>query len=87
MPVYTIVICTALTRINDHLSPCMKPATPKRVHWQTVKTQMKCYIMQHFIRDCTVCQDTIDLQRKITLLFLKIITMNPKYIQWTILTS
>ena len=29
--------------------------TPKMVLWQTVKIQMKCSIMLHFIRICTVC--------------------------------
>ena len=38
--------------------------TLKLVLWQTVKTQMKCHIMWHFIRVCTVCEDKIDLQRK-----------------------
>ena len=33
--------------------------TPKRVLWQTVKTQMKCSIMLHFIRVCTVLFDLI----------------------------
>ena len=28
---------------------------PMGVHRQAVKTQMKCCIMQHFIRVCTVC--------------------------------
>ena len=27
---------------------------PKQVLWQTVKTLMKCSIMLHFIKDCTV---------------------------------
>ena len=31
--------------------------TPKQVFWQTVKTLMKCSIMLHFIRVCTVCKD------------------------------
>ena len=31
---------------------------------QTMKTQMKCRMMWHFIRVCTVCLDKIDLQRK-----------------------
>ena len=30
---------------------------PKWVLWQTVKTQMKCSIMLHFIWICTVCED------------------------------
>ena len=29
--------------------------TPNQVVWQTVKTQMKCSIMRHFISACTVC--------------------------------
>ena len=29
--------------------------TPKQVLWPTAKTQMKCRIMRHFIRVCTVC--------------------------------
>ena len=29
--------------------------TPNRVLWQTVKTQMKCRKMRHFIGDCTIC--------------------------------
>ena len=38
--------------------------TPEGVLWQTVKTEMKCRIKQHFIRVCTVCKDKNDLQRK-----------------------
>ena len=38
--------------------------TPKRVLWQTVKTQMKCRIMRHFIWVCTVCLDKLNIQRK-----------------------
>ena len=49
---------------------------PKWVLWQTVKTQMKCCMMQHFIGVCTVCNDKIDLQRN-AILFLKIITCDP----------
>ena len=29
--------------------------TGKHILWQTVKTQMKCHIRQHFIRVCIVC--------------------------------
>ena len=29
--------------------------TGKQVLWQTVKSQMKCRIRQHFIRGCSVC--------------------------------
>ena len=31
------------------------PETLKQVLWQTMTTHMKCHIMQHFIRVCTVC--------------------------------
>ena len=27
------------------------------LHWQTVKSQMKCRMRRHFIKVCTVCQD------------------------------
>ena len=30
------------------------PEAPKRILWQTVKTQMKCRMMRHFIRISTV---------------------------------
>ena len=39
------------------------PETPKLELCQTVKTQMNCHIMQHFIGVYTVCKDKIDLQR------------------------
>ena len=42
----------------------LKTRNHKCVLLQTVKTQMKCSIMQHFTRVCTVCLDQIDLQRK-----------------------
>ena len=32
--------------------------------WQTVKTQMKCHRMHHFVRNCTVYFEKIDLLRK-----------------------
>ena len=38
----------------DVLTLC-KLETPKLVLWQTVKTQMKCSIMLHFIRFFAVC--------------------------------
>ena len=38
--------------------------TPKRVLLQTVKTQMKCSIMLHFIRVYTVCKAKNDFQTK-----------------------
>ena len=31
--------------------------TDEQVLWQTVKAQIKCCIMQHFSRVCTVCLD------------------------------
>ena len=50
-----LVVIDAL-RVNAPLlsSLCILE-TPKRELWQTVKTQMKCSIMLHFIRVCTVC--------------------------------
>ena len=42
---------------------------------------MKCCIMRHFIKVCTVCKDTIDLQRKKNNIVLKNITLDtPIYI-------
>ena len=38
--------------------------TPKRILLQTVKTQMKCSIVLHFIRVHTVCKCKKDLQTK-----------------------
>ena len=52
-----------------------RPENPKLVLWQTVKTQMKCRIMQHFIRVSTFCLDETDLQRNT--IFLEIITCYP----------
>ena len=37
---------------------------PKQVLLQTVKTQMKCHIMRHFIRVYTVSYGKKDLQTK-----------------------
>ena len=49
--------------------------TPKCVLWQTAKTQMKCSMMLHFIRVCTVYLDKIDLQREKILFFrIKLVT-------------
>ena len=56
-----------------------RPETPKWVLSQTVKTQMKCRIMQHFIRVCTVCWDKINLQRK-KYIFQKFQPLTPQYI-------
>ena len=41
---------------------CQK--TPKRVLLQTVKSQMKCSMMLHFIRGYTVCKGKKDFQKK-----------------------
>ena len=38
--------------------------TPKCVLWQTVKTQMECNIIQHFIIVYVVCYGKTDLQEK-----------------------
>ena len=53
----------------DCLAHCGRETT-KRVPWQTVKTQMKCCILQHFIRVCTVLEDKNDLQRKRNIFFI-----------------
>ena len=49
---------------------------PKWVVLQAVKTQMKCCMMQHFIRVCTVCYSKIDIQRKIQI-FWEVIAYDP----------
>ena len=36
--------------LQDSISTLCIQETPKQVLWQTVKTHMKCSIMQHFIR-------------------------------------
>ena len=43
--------------------------TPKGVLFQTVKTQVKCCIMQHFIRVFTVCLSKKDLKTKNIIFF------------------
>ena len=48
--------------------------TPKRVHLQTVMTQMKCSIMLHFIWVYTVCKGKKIFRQKKTIFFMKIIT-------------
>ena len=54
----------------------------KQVLWQTVKTQMKCCIRQHFIRVCTVCyKDKNNLQGQKKHHFIESLTSNPlKYL-------
>ena len=49
----------------------LKLETPKQVLWQTVKTQMKCRIMQHFIRVFTN-QSSAEKNS-----FLEIVSCNP----------
>ena len=44
---------------------------------------MKCRIMRHFIRVCTVCKGKKDLQTKNTIFFL-LLPDTPRYVQWTI---
>ena len=44
---------------------------------------MKCCMMQHFIRVCTICLDKNDLQRK-KHFYLENITCDPGYIQLTL---
>ena len=57
--------------------------TPKCVLWQTVKTQMKCCIMQHFIVVYTVCKGKTILAEWDSILFGNY-NLWPQYIQWTI---
>ena len=78
-------------RYISHMQNCSsvhcEQETPKRVLWQTVKTQMKCRIMWHFIRVCTVCSDKINLQRRNAIfLFWKLQSVTTQYVQLTILT-
>ena len=54
------------------------PETNKQVILQTVKIQMKCKIMLHFIRVYTVCKGKKDLQTKEYNIFFKIITGQPQ---------
>ena len=61
--------------------------TPEQVLLQTVKIQMKCSIMLHFIRVFTVCKGKKDLQTKEYNIFVKIITDTPRYVHWTISSS
>ena len=50
----------------DPVTLCIRE-TPKQVLLQTVKTRMKCHILQHFIRVYTVCQGKKDLHTKNTI--------------------
>ena len=51
--------------------------TPKCIFWQTVKTQMKCSIMLHFIRFCTVCLGKKRSSERKVQFYLKILTLDP----------
>ena len=53
--------------------------TSKWVLWQTVKTQMKCSIMLHFTRVCTVClkKYIIKMQNDNPILIVSILWENP----------
>ena len=51
-----------------------RPESHERLLLQTVKTQMKCRNMRHFIRVCTVFWDNFNLQRKN---IVKIVTCDP----------
>ena len=44
---------------------CFHSGNRLKVLWQTMKTLMKCYIRQHFIRVCTVCKDKTNLKGQI----------------------
>ena len=50
--------CIMLLKIFKHNLSLFILDTNKQVLWQTVKTQMKCHKMWHFIRVCTVCEET-----------------------------
>ena len=56
---------------NTH-SNSMYSGNPKQVLLQTVKTQMKCSIMLHFIRVYTVCKGKKVLRTKEYNIFLKL---------------
>ena len=60
----------------------MKP--PKPILLQTVKTQMKCSKMLHFIRVYTVCKDKKIFRQKKISFFGKLYPETiPRYVQWT----
>ena len=65
---FTLVVLNELTSVKQGklmvlLTLCVLE-TPKRVLLQTVKTQIKCSIMLHFIRVYTVCKGKKDLKTK-----------------------
>ena len=59
--------------------------TPKRVLLQTVKSQMKCSIMLHFIQVYTVCKVKRSSDKRIQFKK-KIKPDTPTYVKWTILS-
>ena len=64
-------ICFCLKTVLVSLTLCIFEI-PKRELLQTVKTQMKCSIMLHFIRVYTVCKGKKDLETKEYNIFLKL---------------
>ena len=48
------VLSTSTCKMNNHLLTHCIRESHKRVLLQTLKTQMKCHILQHFIRVYTV---------------------------------
>ena len=54
-----------------HLTLCIQE-TPKQVILQTVKTQMKCSMMLHFIRVYTVCEGKKNFRQKKTIFVFKL---------------
>ena len=59
--------------------------TCKQVLWQTVKTQMKCSIRQHFIRACTVSLDKNNLQEQKYIIFYRNVWLTtPSTTKWKI---
>ena len=62
-PEYTKIERYAKTSLACSLNLCIGE-TPKKVLLQTVKTQMKCRLVWHFIRVYTVCKGKKDLQTK-----------------------
>ena len=68
-----------------HFFTICKLETPKRCFEKTVNTQMKCSIMLHFIRDCTVCQYIkTNLRGQKYTIIQKILALIPKHTKCTI---
>ena len=60
----TIIVCIVTSLIAQVMLTLCIREIPKRVLLQTVKTQIKCSIMLHFIRVYTVCKGKNDFQTK-----------------------